>query len=128
PLIFRIPPLFDRPRWSYGRSLAALWLVMAPGGLGRHPFRAVGQARRRADGGAAGRYVRHDDRPGADLGKVADMEVAEDRRTGGEQHAAADPRRPAHERIASSDGDVLHDRDLVADLDQSSHDDPGSVI
>src|SRR3981189_2977945 len=59
--------------------------------LGWNRFGAIGQARRNTNGRTAARNVAGHDRSSADLCKVADADVAENRRPRAEQHASADP-------------------------------------
>src|SRR3982074_2779779 len=89
-------------------------------GLRQNSFRAIGQAGGNADRGTAARHVAGYDRSGADLGKIADADVADDRCAGAQQHASADPRSSVRIFRAPPDRDVLHDRHLVADGDESA--------
>src|SRR6478672_5698524 len=52
-------------------------------------FGAIGQAHGIADGGAAGRHVRGHDRASADLGEIANADVAEDGRAAADIDTAA---------------------------------------
>ena len=54
---------------------------------GHHRLRAIGQPRGNADRGAAGGHVMLDDRAGADLGEIADADVADNGRSGAEINA-----------------------------------------
>src|SRR6185295_14534096 len=72
--------------------------------LCRNPrFRAIGQPRGNADGGAARRYVMLDERAGADLGEIADADTADDGRSGAEINAPADFRGAVRLRMLSAD-------------------------
>lgn len=105
------------------------WINCGPNKSGEnHEFRTIGQPRGNTDRGAAGRHVMLDESARADLGEVANADVADDRGSRAEQDSPADPGRLIRTGLPSADGDVLQDSDLVADDGMGTHDDTGGVV
>src|SRR4030088_78408 len=97
--------------------------------LGRNPFfGAIRQMRRNADRGTAAWDISRNYRPRADLCKITNADVSEDCCPTAKQNASADPRGSVRASDFPSDGDVLHDRHLIADRDKSAHHDTGAMI
>src|ERR1700722_5477155 len=97
-------------------------------GSGRRRFGAIGQARGYADRRTAARHVARHDRSRADLGKVPDADVADDRSPRAEQDTPANPGRAVRGFDVPPDGDVLQYGHLVADGDERSDHDAGGMI
>src|SRR5579863_3839233 len=102
-------------------------LVHGLGGLGAGG--AVDQPRRHAHGGAAGGHGLGHHRAGADLGEVADVDVADDVRPGADEDAFADLGMALHPVGAgAAEGNSVQHGDVVAHPRRLADDDAGAVV
>src|SRR4029453_8103555 len=115
-------PMHRKQRLDLPRQKRSVAATLA---LRGYRFRAFGQARGNPDRGAAAGDVAGHPRSGADPGKIADADVAENRGAGTEVDTPPDPGSAVGGFGHSSDGNVLQDGRLVADISESADHNPG---